>query len=210
MKRILTFSLIGLLGVASISRAQNASAVADQQAAEERYKQLAGKIQDLQDTVDAQRKHITDLEAQIKEVREAQAKPDTNTATRDELRKLAEQVKDIDDKRAADKETIKKEIAALATAAPVEPTPKKPKAVKAPKVDPTPDTPAATPDTGDKNYEGYEHAVKSGETLTMIVTAYNKANGSKTTVDQVLKHPLNAGLKPEKLKVGQKIFIPAK
>jgi len=54
--------------------------------------------------------------------------------------------------------------------------------------------------------KGFEHTVASGDTLSTIVQAYKK-KGIKVTVDQILK--VNPGLVPEKMKVGQKIFIPA-
>ena len=133
-------------------------------------------------------------------------KPDTDKVQRDELRKLAEQVKDIDDKRAADKELILTEIKKLGKTMTLSPAAKPP---SKPKPDNSADTGTTAP-AADKNYEGYEHVVKPGETLMAIIQAYNKEQGLKLTLDQVLKHPLNANLKPEKMKVGQKIFIPAK
>lgn len=181
--------------------------MADRQAAEERYQQLVGRLQDLHEAQQAQVKRMEAMSTEIRALREEAGKPDTDKVQREEFRKLAEQVKDIDEKRAADKEKILKEISKLANApVPVAKTPKQPEIT--PKADPQP---PASPDAGpEKNYEGYEHIVKSDETLSAIVRAYNKEQGLKLTVEQVLKHPLNANVKPEKLKVGQKIFIPAK
>ena len=65
------------------------------------------------------------------------------------------------------------------------------------------DNPGAGGATPEK---GFEHAVASGDTLSTIAQAY-KEKGIKVTVDQILK--ANPGLVPEKMKVGQKIFIPA-
>jgi LysM repeat protein len=59
---------------------------------------------------------------------------------------------------------------------------------------------ATTPD------KGFEYEVKKDDTLSLIVKAY-RDNNIKITMDQVLK--ANPGLKPEKMRVGQKIFIPA-
>jgi LysM repeat protein len=205
MKRILILTVAVWLGGILIAPAQDASAAADRAAAEERYQRLAGKLQDLTEAQEAQSKRIAALAEEINSVREQQSKPNTDAVQRDELRKLAEQLKDVDEKRAADKELILKEISKLASL-PVAPKPTKP-ATK-PKSETASDTSAdASPD---KNYEGYEHTVKSGETLIAIVRAYNKEYSLKLTVDQVLKHPMNANVKPEKLAVGQKIFIPAK
>ena len=48
--------------------------------------------------------------------------------------------------------------------------------------------------------------IQSGDTLDAIVQAYKEKN-IKVTVAQILK--ANPGLKAERLRVGQKIFIPA-
>lgn len=207
MKRILILGMTVWMSGVSSARAQDASAMADRQAAEERYQQLVGRLQDLHEAQQAQVKRMEAMSTEIRALREEAGKPDTDKVQREEFRKLAEQVKDIDEKRAADKEKILKEISKLANApVPVAKTPKQPEIT--PKADPQP---PASPDAGpEKNYEGYEHIVKSDETLSAIVRAYNKEQGLKLTVEQVLKHPLNANVKPEKLKVGQKIFIPAK
>jgi LysM repeat protein len=52
---------------------------------------------------------------------------------------------------------------------------------------------------------GYEYKVAQGDTLSNIAKAY-RAQGIKVTADQILT--ANPGLDP-KIKVGQKIFIPA-
>ena len=48
--------------------------------------------------------------------------------------------------------------------------------------------------------------IKPGDTLDAIVQAYKEKN-IKVTVAQILK--ANPGLKPERLLIGQKIYIPA-
>lgn len=211
MKWILMLNMTAWLGCVSILRAQDASTVADRQAVEERFQQLSGKFQDLQESQQAQAKRIEVLAAEIRSFREEINKPDTDKVQREEVRRLAEQLKDVDEKRAADKELILKAISKLANA-PVSPAGKTAKLSAAkPKAEPQPDVAGADAvSAAEKNYEGYEHVVKSDETLSAIVRAYNKEQGLKLTVEQVLKHPLNANVKPEKLRVGQKVFIPAK
>lgn len=51
-----------------------------------------------------------------------------------------------------------------------------------------------------------EHTIASGDTLSSIVSAYNKEKGLKLTTDLILK--ANPGLDPLRLKVGQKIMVP--
>lgn len=53
--------------------------------------------------------------------------------------------------------------------------------------------------------KGYEYVIQSGDTLSSVAQAYREKN-IKVTVDQILK--ANPGLNANKLKVGQKIFIP--
>ena len=67
--------------------------------------------------------------------------------------------------------------------------------------------PADTPKTTfDPTAPHMEHKVQSGETVDAIVAAY-RAKGVKVTLQQVLA--ANPGLKPETLKAGQTIIIPA-
>lgn len=200
MKRILIFSLAAWLGGVSSLPAQSgffASKAADQQAAEERYQRLAGKVQDLTEAQEALQRRIAALAEEIRALREQQAQPNADAVGREELKRLAEKVQEIDQKREADRELILKEIARLAKTTP-------PAAGSSSKLK-ADTTPAAG---ADKNYEGYEYVIKSGDTLRAIVAAYNE-QGIKVTVDQVLKHPLNNKLNPNKLRVGQKVFVPS-
>jgi len=64
-----------------------------------------------------------------------------------------------------------------------------------------PDDNTATP----KLPKGYYHVVQSGETLTMICSAYRQ-NGIKVTVTQIRK--ANGLTSTSILRVGQKLFIP--
>ena len=48
--------------------------------------------------------------------------------------------------------------------------------------------------------------IQSGDTLSVIVKAYAEKN-IKVTVDQIVA--ANPGLNPKRLRVGQKVFIPA-
>ena len=54
--------------------------------------------------------------------------------------------------------------------------------------------------------KGFEHIVKSGDTLSGIITAYREQN-IKVNKEQIMA--ANPGLVPEKMRLGQKIWIPA-
>jgi len=206
MKTIFALAAIGLLAGNCALRAQDASAIADRQAAEERNNRLIGKVEDLTASLDAQNKRIADLQDQIRTLREEQAKPNADIVGRDELKALALKIKEVDEKRAADKELILKEIGRLASVPAVAPPTRKPTKLtpKHADADPANDAPPADPNA---KYEGYEHVVKPGDTLSKIVSYYRE-KGVKVTMSQVLKHPLNAKLDANKVLVGQKIFIP--
>ena len=191
MKRIFFFLIaLSLCGGRGL-RGQDA-------ATEERLNKLNGLVQDLLEDKAHQRKQIESLSREIQSLREQVSKPTGNYATQDDLRTLARKVQEIDQKRVEDYERIVKKIEKLGETLASPPSGKKSK----PKPEPV-DNPGAGGATPEK---GFEHTVASGDTLSTIAQAY-KEKGIKVTVDQILK--VNPGLVPEKMKVGQKIFIPA-
>lgn len=192
MKRIsfllVTLALCSAPGV----RAQDA-------ATQERLDKLSGRIEDLTAAQEALKKQIGDLSRELESVREQSGKPNTSYARQEDLKSLAEAIKEVDRKRLDDAEKTHTELLRLRKVleAPL-PQPKK-TSVTAPK-----DTAVATnPTTPEK---GFEYVIKSGDTLDAVALAYREKN-IKVTVAQILK--ANPGLKAERLRVGQKIFIPA-
>jgi LysM repeat protein len=114
------------------------------------------------------------------------------------LKKLANQVQEIDKKRQEDRELILKEIGKLGKVA---------GSSSGRKPTPTVTTNSATGGSNPGGKEnGYEYKVSAGDTLLIIAKAY-RDQGIKVTSDQILK--ANPGLDPKNLKVGQKVFIPA-
>jgi LysM repeat protein/outer membrane murein-binding lipoprotein Lpp len=186
--------LLGLVmaGVPAL-RAQDA-------ASDERYNKLSGQIEDLRSSQDALNRKLESIAKEIETLRgQMEKQPSANFASDEDLKRLAETVKEIDRKRLDDYEKIRTELKGLgktitASNASVHKSP--PSAVEDPGSKPK----VATPD------KGFEYEVKKDDTLRLIVKAYRESN-VKITMDQVLK--ANPGLKPEKLRVGQKIFIPA-
>ena len=172
-------------------------------ATQERLDKLSGRIEDLTAAQEALKKQIADLSRELESVREQSGKPNESYARQEELKSLADSItksiKEVDRKRMDDAENVRTELLKLRKVLEAPPPqPKKP-ATNAPK-----DLPAATASTTPE--KGFEHVVKSGETLDGIVLACREKN-IKVTVSQVLK--ANPGLKAERMKVGQKIFIPA-
>lgn len=193
MKRMHLFLAAALLAAPSMSRGQDA-------AVEERMNKLSAQIQDLADARDAQNKRIEELARQLREVQEQQGKPNVSNASQEDVRQLASKLQEVDRKRQEDNEVILKKIEGLGkTLGASAKSPGSSRSSSAP-----PAAPAATAPA--PSGEGYEYVVQAGDTLSVIAKAYAEKN-IKVTVDQILK--ANPGLKPEKLRVGQKVFIPA-
>jgi LysM repeat protein len=184
MKRISIFLAIALLAVPAVSRAQDA-------ATEERFNKLSAKIDVLIESRDAQNRKIEELARAIESLQQQAGRPSPNYASQEDVKLLAEKLKEVDRKRQEDNDrildSIKRELAS---------------AIRTPSPRPTP----AAGDTSSIPDKGYEHVVKEGETLSAIIAAYRE-NNVKVTLDQVLK--ANPGLKPTQMRVGQKVFIPA-
>jgi hypothetical protein len=163
---------------------------------------LTGEIQDVQDSLNSQDKRISDLEKKISDLQGKLSTPAGNDfASADDLKKLAEQVQEIDGKRQKDNQKILDILEKLSKGGGFHrPPPSDPVSTT---TDPGPST--QTPGaSGQQN--GYEYVIAPGNTLAAIVKAY-RAQGVKVSVDDILK--ANPGLNANKLLVGKKIFIPA-
>jgi LysM repeat protein len=192
MKRI-SFLVVALgLCFAPAARAQDA-------ATQERLDKLSGRIEDLTAAQEALRKQVSELSRELEGVREQSSKPSASYARTEDLNRLAEAIKEVDRKRIDDAEKVHTELVKLRKV--LEAPLSQPK--KGPAVAPKQTTSTTGPTTPEK---GFDYVVQSGDTLDAIALAYREKN-IKVTVAQILK--ANPGLKAERLKVGQKIFIPA-
>lgn len=178
-----------LLCLAVASRALAADAEV-----EERLNKLSGQIEDVLAAQHAQRVRLDELAKEINNLRDQQDKPSVPYATQDSVTRLLKGIEEVDRKRLDDYEKIKSELKALGR------TLSQSTAATKPVAAPRDETRSNIPD------KGYEYVVQKNDTLSVIVAAYREKN-IKVTTDQILK--ANPGLKAEKLKVGQKIFIPA-
>jgi len=184
MKRSwICFLLLTLLGTLG-ARAQDA-------ATEERLNKLSGKIEDLIAAQEAQRRQITELAREIQSLRDELGKPGPEFASQDDLRRLADAVREVDRKRLEDYERIRAELLKLGKTVAT--------SASAPSRDSVRERSAPAE-------RGFEYVIQKGDTISVIVQAYREQN-IMVTVDQVLK--ANKGLVPERLQPGQKIFIPA-
>ncbi len=188
MRKIL-FWLFILAFTASLARAQDA-------ATQQQIDQINGRIQDLIDAQAAQGKRLDALEKSVSDLSDKSSQPAaSDSASADDLKKLAEQVKDLAKKQQDDNDLIVKELEKLGKGGSISTTSHKPPAASG-------DNPTAV--AGDKQ-NGYWQPVGSGDTISAIAKAYQD-KGVKVTVKQILD--ANPGLDPKNLKVGQKIWIP--
>lgn len=188
MKRIFLLLMV-MTTVATFNlRAQDVAAL------EERVKQLNGYVQDLLEDKANQKKQIEGLAKELQALRDQQQnQPKGNYASQEDLRALAKQVQDIEDKRKSDREVILKEIEKLGKASTSKPRPPK-------------ESPANNSASSDLPDKALEHTIASGDTLSTIAAAYSKEKGVKITLDQIRK--ANPGIKDDKLVVGKKILVP--
>ncbi len=195
MKKISLWVLILFL-TAPLVRAQDT-------ATQQQIDKLTGSIQDIQETLLRQNQRLDVIEKEISDLREKVNAPVTQKdfAERDDLRKLAEQVQEIDRKRQDDRELILKQIEAIGKAAAMAPLPTTTHSKPAKPAAATPDD-TATPATP---VNGYEYLVKQGDTLGLIAKAYRE-KGVKVTKAQIIA--ANPKMNPEVLIPGKKIFIP--
>jgi LysM repeat protein/outer membrane murein-binding lipoprotein Lpp len=193
MKRIASFVVCLSLAGARVLCAQDA-------ASEERYNKLSGQIEDLRSAQESLNRKIDALGKDIESVRAHMDKqPSGSFASEEDVKRLADSVKEVDRKRLDDYEKIRTELKSLGkTLAASTPSIHKNSASS------TDENPSRTRNTG-ATEQVYEYEVKKGDTLSVIVQAY-RDNNIKITRDQILK--ANPGLKPEKMRVGQKIRIP--
>ncbi|PWU10589.1 MAG: hypothetical protein C5B50_25310 [Verrucomicrobia bacterium] len=204
MKRISIFLITLTLGGTPVLRAQDA-------ATEERLNKLSGQIEGILETLHSQSKQIDRLAKEVDAVREAAAnKPPANYASPEDLKKLAEAIKEVDRKRIQDAENVSAQLKDLRKAVLSVPPPKT-HSTSTPISQDTGDS--VKPPKGDKlakpdTESGFEYQIQEGDTLSKIVKNCKQSDKKiKVTVDQILK--ANPGLQADKLVPGKKIFIPA-
>jgi LysM repeat protein len=191
--RKISFWLFIFAFTASLARGQDA-------ATQQQIDQINGKIQDIIDAQAAQGKKLAALEKSVSDLQDKLNQPAANnSATEDDLKKLAGQVKDLAKKQQDDNDLIVKELEKLGKGGGVSTT-----SHKAPSISMPASADNSTANPGDKQ-NGFWQPVGSHDTIIAIAKAYQD-KGIKVTADQILA--ANPGLNPGKLKVGQKIWIP--
>lgn len=226
MRRAFSFCALLLLGVTS-ARAQAVTAAdlaavraelaednklvrTDFNSLEQRFEVLSKSVQQLAEA-------LRRAESENRSLREAIAKATAGLASRKDLEQVLEQLKEVDKKRVDDGKATRESLSHLgeqlekvakiaATPVPTAPVEerRRPKSEPKSEQDRSSKHEEATPELPS---EFYEHTVQEGESLGVILGAYNKEHGLKVKVADVLK--ANPKLKdPKKLFVGMKLRIP--
>jgi len=190
------------------------------QQAEEDVERLRARVQKLETAA-------AELRTQLGDVRNTASSAGQNAVTQDQLKKVVDQLRDLDKRRQDDNDKIVAQLKRLAEIpAPALP-PETEKAEKpgkkrgatkaaadgaarpaqveqskggtnAPAAEVKPALPA--------DYEFYEHTIAEGQTLGEIIAEYNKAYTLKVRLKHVLE--ANPKLNPNRMVVGKKIRIP--
>jgi hypothetical protein len=188
--RKIFFGLFILAFTVSLAHAQDA-------ATQQQIDQINGRIQDLIDAQAAQGKRLDTLEKSVSDMQDKLTQPAANnSASADDLNKLAEQVKDLAKKQQDDNDLVLKELEKLGKGGSI-PT--------ASHKQPSVSTDNTTPATSGPQ-KGYYYTIQEKDTLSAVAKAYSAELKVKVTVDQILN--ANPGLNPKNLIVGKKIFIP--
>lgn len=207
MKTLIRLATGLLLMITASSRATaqvsyGAQQYAEQQQAEERWRKLSSRVEELEQTQEVLRKRITTLEEENRTLRSDVVKNSSAGVSPEEfqrvVKQLTDKLKELDDKRVADnkaiveqvKQSIKDLKPGVTTAAP-----------SGNRTQTVPDASEPLPAT----QEGYTHIVQEGQSIWAIVRAF-KAQGVNTSEKAILD--ANPKINPNRLRPGTEIFIP--
>ena len=207
MKIFMLWTLLFSSVLAFQGRAQDAAALADRDAAEERYKKLNSAVESLIEENASLRKKLQQLSDRLGSMRDEQAKAASNSSVQDDLKRLAEKIQEVDRKRESDMKQVATELDKIAKLAAGEGPSKGPGRISRQPKGGDNEAPATQKPIPTK---GYTYKVQQGDYLSTIVSAYNaefKKNGMKPITQQQVINA-NPGLNPNKMGPGREIFIP--
>jgi hypothetical protein len=199
--KILGMGLLVVIGVLAghlCAVGQDAEVIAARQELDERFRRLESAVEQLQAAQMMLQKRIAQVGEEIQGLRNEIVRKPNEAVTHDDLRALEKKVLELNEKREADKRLILEQLEKLARTPPVLP------AAHA-------TSPRTSSPSFDPNQPGFEYEVQSGDTISSIVSDFNKefkARGIKgrVTVEQVME--VNGIKRASQLLSGKKIFIP--
>lgn len=207
MRTLFSALLTGLLLFPAATFAQDSPAAetAAREELEANSRRLNTKIEQLEETLQAQQKNYRRL---VDEIHSLQQQVETlknrneSAATRESIKELAEKIEEVDKKRLADNKLIAERVEAIA------------KGITKSLSKPAPAPESSRPEKPDKGTspngsappeKAYAYKIKDGDTLVRIVNDL-KAQNYKVTQKQIMD--VNPGVNWGKLKIGQTIYIP--
>jgi TolA-binding protein len=199
-----------LLSGTSFVRAQDAAAAAlARQAEEEQYRSLNTRVVNLEDSNQSLQKKIQDLTETLHKLREEVARSANNkemVAVQESIRRLESAIKEVDEKRIADNTKVLAALENIKQAIASRPAPKSGGDSEGGGTRTKPaNPPSRGSGGGNVTEDGYNYSIKSGDTLSGLVSAL-RSQGIKVTQKQVTE--ANPNVNWNRLQVGQTIFIP--
>jgi len=203
------FLTLGLRIPVMAQNATTAAAIAEKQDTEEHFKRLTADLENLQSANAALQKKFAALEEEISKLREEQTRAASNTSAQEDLKRLPEKIQEVDKKREADRDLILSQLKKLGETL-AAPSPRGKKNSAAIPDESSPHSSSKSADAGSPE-KGYPYTVQDGDTLGVILRDLNaqfKSKGMKSiTMKQVMA--ANPTVDWNRLRIGQKIFIPA-
>ncbi len=183
-----------------------AAAIQERKEMEERFRSLEGLVQQLQEANLILTRKLTEQSSEINTLREHMREEQTralgNLATREELKKFAGTIQEVDRKREGDNKMMIERIEKVAKIAASTPPPVV--------IHPPPTGSGNKPEAPDVEGNFFKHKVKTGESLSKILEAYNTALREKgkamVTMDMVKR--ANPTMDANNIIVGRTILIP--
>ena len=213
--------MAGWLVLPAPARAQNLVGDAVRQELEDRLRRAERDLEAVKEANESLRKKLATIEAGMSEVSRAavdRATANNNilklTATKDELAQLANALKESEQHREADKKWFVEQLKELGKVIATPP------AIVAPPPSVSPKTGKGKSDTGGEKTRplppgvpdtGVYHLVEKNQTALEILKAYNDDQKSKGRPGKITLKQLeaaNPGVNMDKLRAGQKLFIP--
>jgi LysM repeat protein len=191
------------------------AALAERQEAEENYKRLNARLDDLFAANETLHKRLNALQDELRKLGDEVSRTHDRTkdaANQESIRQLAKAIEEVDRKRIADNERVvatldglKKALGERAAAAPRLSTPPT-TTVSPPAAAKPPAATTAKPPTGrSPDEKGWTYTIRANDTLSHVVALLNK-QGIKVSQKQIMD--ANPGVNWNRLQVGQSIFIP--
>src|SRR3954463_5315753 len=180
----------------------------------EEFKRLAGEVADLKEANQAQQRRVRDLTAQLESLRTALRESNerhttklADFATRDDLKKIVDSIREVDEKREGDKRLILEQIRDLGKLISTPPVNTQDKPLKGKNRD----RDSVKETTHDQPMEGefYEYRVQKNEVFSKIVSDWNatlKEKGKKSVTYEDVKRA-NPKVNVNKIYEGQKLLL---